>query len=742
MLCLECSHPLRIEDKSCPNCGSQVPENASLRSTVPYDGSQGPTLDDALEFAPGASFAERFTIVEKTGEGGMGMVYKAIDRTLNQVVALKLIRPELASVAELVERFKREVRLTRQITHPNVCRVHDIGEHEGVFFLSMEWIEGETLSRLLKQTGPLEEERALLIAEKIARALEAVHARGVIHRDLKPGNVMIDGHGEVYVMDFGIARERDSDFTRSAGRRLGTPLYMAPEQRRGEEPDARTDLYALGLILREMLTGHRPDPGEGGPSGVRIGANGRIGTLLKRLLSEDRDKRPASAEEVTRSLENIRRGLTWSGRIRGWVQQYPQRTVVLTTAITLAAAAGAWYMVGPVPKPAPFRQPEARVYYDRGMHYLREESESVESLDSAIQMFNRSLSSDSTFVLSWAGLGEAYWMRFETTHERSSREEAKMAIAKASSLAPALPGVRSATARGHLVEGDFLKAKSELEKATAARSDFDVAWEYLGRAHQELGEYDAGLLALQKAIDLQPDSFRHQIALGNFYKRFSERTEAIEAYRDAIALKPDSRMAWNNLGIVYSQSNRFAEAVKAFTRSLELEDRAITRSNLGTAYFFLGRLEAAEAGYRKAVGMEPGNAIYQGNLGDALWELDRTDEAQQCYREAVRLAKESAIDTPDDPETNMTLGLWCAKIGDAEGALAAGNRAAQLQPENANILYVNALIRCLLGMTSEALNWLERAARIGLGRAQMENEPCFQDLSGDPRYTRILQLSS
>ncbi|HYV84517.1 MAG TPA: protein kinase [Patescibacteria group bacterium] len=256
MHCPGCSRPLPEAASRCPHCGAiaraasgAARSAASSAAPSPPPGARRPLSDlptadlpgaeapgaspssgrrDPLALAPGSLFAERFLIVEKIGEGGMGEVYKAIDTRLDGPVALKMIRPATARHAGSVDRFKDEVRIARQISHPSVSRVHDLGEIDGQVYLSMEWIQGETLRQLLRRAGSLEADRAIQIAAEIAGALEAAHQHGVVHRDLKPENVMIDERGEVHVMDFGIAVLEEAQGRTAAPGPLGTPGYMAP----------------------------------------------------------------------------------------------------------------------------------------------------------------------------------------------------------------------------------------------------------------------------------------------------------------------------------------------------------------------------------------------------------------------------------------------------------------------------------------------------------------------------------
>jgi serine/threonine protein kinase len=187
----------------------------------------------------------------------MGTVYKAADYKLSRVVALKIIRPELARRREVLERFRREFNAARQIEHPNVVRLFELGTADGLKFMSMQYIGGQTLNALLKSGARLAPENAVALMREIGEGLSAAHAKNVVHRDINPRNVMIDPSGRAVIMDFGVACALDLPALTQPGERMGTPEYMSPEQVFGEKVDARADLYAMGLILYELLTGQR-----------------------------------------------------------------------------------------------------------------------------------------------------------------------------------------------------------------------------------------------------------------------------------------------------------------------------------------------------------------------------------------------------------------------------------------------------------------------------------------------------
>jgi hypothetical protein len=229
---------------------SDVPEAAAVVAEADSSSGVSPSLSAAALAALGA----RYEILGVAGHGSMGNVYKARDRETGETVALKLLKPEIASDQAMMDRFKNELLFARKITHKNVCRVYESNRVGGIAYTSMEFVEGESLRSVLNRFGGLPQRKATDLALQICSGLKEAHAQGIVHRDLKPENVMIDGQGNVKIMDFGIARSMEAG-TRLTGSMVGTPAYMAPEQVAGKPVDYRTDIYSLGLILYEMFTG-------------------------------------------------------------------------------------------------------------------------------------------------------------------------------------------------------------------------------------------------------------------------------------------------------------------------------------------------------------------------------------------------------------------------------------------------------------------------------------------------------
>jgi serine/threonine-protein kinase len=263
---------------------------------------------------PGQRFAVRYEVKEVLGVGGMGMVFKAVDSELGEVIAIKTLKQELLSEdVNALERFKSEIRLARRISHRNVVRTHDLGEFAGVYFITMEYVEGTTLKELVKKRGRLPIAATLTVAKQLCRALEVAHEQGVIHRDIKPQNMVVEPDGVLKVMDFGIARlaKRQSGMTEQ-GMVVGTPEYMAPEQLMGQEIDARADLYAAGCVIYECLTGAPPLTAENQftlvaklleetpatPISLNADVPQALSDLVMRTLSKKPDDRPRTALEL------------------------------------------------------------------------------------------------------------------------------------------------------------------------------------------------------------------------------------------------------------------------------------------------------------------------------------------------------------------------------------------------------------------------------------------------------------
>ena len=307
MNCSSCQAENAPDAHACARCGTVLPMTPTQFIVT-------------VDLRPGVLFDSRYEILGPLGQGGMGMVYKARDRSLDEVVAIKILRPDFAQDPRMAERFKSEIRLARRVRHRNVCAIHDYGEDQGLFYISMEYLEGVDLKHQLRERGALPAADAYDVAIQIAEGLQAVHEAGIIHRDLKTPNIMRDAGGVARLMDFGIAK-REGDGTRTAtGHIVGTPEYMSPEQAQGHRVDFRSDIYALGIVVYEIFTGRVPFRGETPISTILKHLHdpppldppeaesipGAVRTVLRRCLEKNPADRFPSARDVAEALRGAR----------------------------------------------------------------------------------------------------------------------------------------------------------------------------------------------------------------------------------------------------------------------------------------------------------------------------------------------------------------------------------------------------------------------------------------------------
>jgi eukaryotic-like serine/threonine-protein kinase len=315
-VCPKCRFDNTADSKFCKECGTQLLQTQGI-----------PSLTRTLEMpkedlTTGALFAGRYQVIEELGKGGMGRVYKALDQKLNEEVALKLINPEIAPDRKALERFSSELKIARKIVHKNVGRVYELMENRGVHFITMEYVDGQDLKGLIRQTGQLTISKAVSIAKQVSEGLAEAHRLGIVHRDLKPGNIMIDKDGNARIMDFGIARSLHARSVTGEGVIVGTPDYMSPEQVEGNKVDQRSDIYSLGIILYEMVTGQVPFTGDTpltvavkhktetprDPVEINPLVPEGLGRIILKCLEKSREDRYQSAEELRASLTGLEDG--------------------------------------------------------------------------------------------------------------------------------------------------------------------------------------------------------------------------------------------------------------------------------------------------------------------------------------------------------------------------------------------------------------------------------------------------
>jgi serine/threonine protein kinase/Tfp pilus assembly protein PilF len=359
----------------CPNCLFDNPDDAlyckqcGTRLGLSREFMEMPTLTFSgahEKLTPGSTFAGRYRVIEDLGEGGMGKVYKVFDTEINEKVALKLILPEIAADKKTITRFQNELKLTRKISHKNICRMYHLSKEKDTYYLTMEYIEGESLRSMIRMTKRLSLATSLHVAIQVCGGLEAAHRLGVVHRDLKPQNILVDKNGNVRIMDFGIARAFRTKKETGTGVVLGTPEYMSPEQVEGKEVDGRSDIYSLGIILFEMVTGRPPFESDSliqvlerqraeAPPAPRV-LNSEIpdslNGIILQCLEKKRESRYQTADELRRDLEAVQAGVERREDSTVRRKTSPSREITVTfeprklvlPALLLIAAAAAGFL--------------------------------------------------------------------------------------------------------------------------------------------------------------------------------------------------------------------------------------------------------------------------------------------------------------------------------------------------------------------------------------------------------------
>jgi serine/threonine protein kinase/Tfp pilus assembly protein PilF len=620
-------------------------------------------------------------VIEELGHGGMGRVYKVFDTDIKEKIALKLVRPEIALDKETVERFSNELKLARRISHRNVCRMFDLGKADGVIFITMEFVPGEDLKKLIRKTGRLGAGRAVSIARQICEGLAEAHRHGVIHRDLKPQNIMIDEAGNARIMDFGIARSAGTGGLTMPGMVVGTPEYMAPEQMNGEEADERSDLYALGAVLYEMLTGRSPFQ-SGSPTGASVkqktewppsprAINPEVPEALSRLilrcLEKNRELRYQSADDLLADLAGIGKNLPTAEPLpppaapgKKVFQRYPAvpvaAGVIVAALIMIAAAYFLFHFRGPR---TPATEAPAAAAWKNSVAILpfkdRSGQKDQEGLcDSLAESIMVRLSQFQELKVTGTNSVQHYKNTDKDAHQ----------IGTELGVANILYGTL-------LREGNIIRVFAEL----TSRDTNSVVWS--SRFNQEV----KGLFDLSESISRQiAEALEVKLLPGAAAGAEKERPKNLQAYEYYMKGMSFIKSKY----VLYFKEEDFKTGVEMFNKALELDpDYAMAYYGLCWAYEYHYQItnnerdaemyqKNAEAAHR----LDPSSALTNAVLAYSLYE--HKGERQKAFE----LCKKALDINPNLGDVCFLTGMCYLYHGLYDQGIRYLSRAIELDPYN------------------------------------------------------------
>jgi len=708
----------------------------------PGSGSTPSAAGITFTLGPGSDFGPRYRIESRLGEGGMGVVYKAYDKELDRIVAIKLLRVGMAAEASAMQRFKQELLLASRVSHKNILRIHDLGDVGGIKFISMAYIEGEDLHAELKRSGRMAPDRIVKIARQLCAALDAAHAEGVVHRDLKPQNVLLDKNDNLYISDFGLAKSLEAGaagMTRS-GEFLGTPRYMSPEQIEAKSVDHRSDLYSLGLMLYEMATGEVPFTGESvlqvmyqrvkqKPKNVKT-ANPELPDYLARIIMRCLEKDPAaryqSAKEILADLDRERATRSMSRSVQITLPPLAANRLWLMIgggALLLVALA---FAIPPVRHLILGRPAPAIVLTKAGVPAL------TEGKFLAVVPF-RVLGDPNALGYISDGLVEGLSAKFfqlrdvrltpPSAVEKLKKKDSIEAMARELGANLIVHGTVQGSAEKILV---IVNLEDVADGRRLWSQDFSGVPQDLLTLEDQIYAKLADALALkttneEKALGATRPT--ENIAAYELYlkgrsaMRGSQDIRNVQAairfYEDA--LKKDARFALAYTGmadaslVMYREKKDSLWSEKALAAAQQAErinpNLAEVRFSLGSVYGATGKTAEAVAELKRALDLAPNSGEGYRRLGNAYMAGGQKNEAIQAFQQAVET-------NPYYWVNQNALGSAYFRYGEYEKAVAAFNRITELEPDNIFGYDNIGAVYFQQGKYEECIPWFQKAIAI------------------------------
>lgn len=659
---------------------------AGLRSTP----ATQLTADGFLVFQPGTVLGNRYEILQVLGRGGMGAVYKARDREVNRVVALKVIRPDLAGNSSIIERFKQELILSREVTHKNVVRIYDLGDADGVKFITMEFVEGSDLRSLIMEKKKFSPSEAVEIMLQICRALEAAHTVGVIHRDLKPQNIMRDNQGRIVVMDFGLARLVESNGMTQTGALVGTMEYMSPEQALGSTLDQRSDLFTLGLILYELLTGKMPFAADSALASLIKRTQERaipvtqhdssipasLAAIVGRCMERDPKLRYQSATELINDLE------AWQGKRAAatlhfpasqqpWGQTIPWHWVGGVAAV-LVLAIVAFLLRGKFTSAPTAPNKSVSVLVGDFTNYTGDPI-----FEGTLEpMFNVALEGASFINAYSRETARNLAKQLPHSSDKLDEQSARL-IAVSQGLAAIVTGSLTVRGEGYKLSVEALDGRTGNSIASAeitARNKDELLLEIPKLAapiRKALGDTTpvSAQLAISGPFTAASLEVVHQYSIAMQQQFAGKTAQAFQSFSKAAELDPNFARAYSGMSGTANDLGRQADAEKYIKLAMEHLDRMTERERFHTRGFYylvVGNFPKCVEEYSSLVSQYPADRVGQSDLAWCYASLRNFPKAVEASRKAEEIAPRGALE-------HLNLAFYSSFAGD----FATGEREAR-----------------------------------------------------------------